>query len=201
MLKLSRPLPFIRHSLFVRLASPTPLITKRWYSSENTTQEPDEDMKKQRERQQEVNTMMQHATQLADSDGNINVSLSDFKSLIMAAYSSPQKRGFSSLKRVLPSTMGFELTMNFHFNNVVFKLHTISSWFNESIKKLEARWSLASEAGRRTLIDIYLLEALESYPDDVTIFTEFTVSKPVDIGNGFKLSGQIDYISSVFRIF
>lgn len=82
-----------------------------------------------------------------------------------------------------------------------------SNHFLTTIKKLERRWNLSMENARRSLIDSYLLEAIDfdfnennydPLKDKLAVYPEYYI-KPVHINKKLKLTGSIDYISACRR--
>ena len=57
---------------------------------------------------------------------------------------------------------------------------------------------LQSETGRRTLIDLYLLEALEAEQDKIAVFCEAHIG-PVAVTPQTKVHGDLDYLITVER--
>jgi len=77
------------------------------------------------------------------------------------------------------------------FNTVVLSEH-----FQHFEKRILQRWNLKAEIGRRTIIDLYLLEAcgdLQDNNDSLTIFPEHLV-KETQITNDLSVNGNIDYV-------
>jgi hypothetical protein len=71
---------------------------------------------------------------------------------------------------------------------------TPSAHFNYFASRIQERWNMKSEISRRTLIDLFLLEAFgELQPDDENIMYPELEVKPVTAGS-IKLHGHIDYV-------
>ncbi|CAG8534896.1 4697_t:CDS:2, partial [Paraglomus occultum] len=82
-----------------------------------------------------------------------------------------------------------------------------SQHFLTTLTKLQRRWNISLEAGCHSLIDAYILEAVEFDPDKkeektydettdrLAVYPEYYV-KPVRISDDLQLTGPIDYITA-----
>jgi len=73
-----------------------------------------------------------------------------------------------------------------------------SPQFSHCIGVLGARWNRKTETGRRTLIDLLLLDALNKDDDNVTqddfaVFPELTIA-PTTLAPNFQAHGDVDYV-------